>query len=136
VRASACPCPLALLKGLTAAQCLYVLTDDNFPAVREVRFNAGHVACLIEIAKEAQQPVPADQRAVMLRVLAAGVLNNISPLPPAMPAAQVDIETEILLPLLQPIISSVSLPDCANNVEALLSKEVTLLFHMRCCAFD
>jgi hypothetical protein len=120
---------LALLKGLTLAQCLYVLTDDNFPAVREVRFNAGHVSCLMEIAKET--PAIPDERTTMLRVLAAGVLSNISPLPPAMPAAQVDIEGDILLPLLQPIISSISLVDSVNSVHTLLAKEVRLSIHQR-----
>jgi hypothetical protein len=72
VCSAVCSCPLALLKSLTAAQCLYVLTDDNFPAVREIRFDAGYVTCLMEITKEAYQPEVVDQRAVMLRVLVAG----------------------------------------------------------------
>jgi hypothetical protein len=53
-----------------------VLTDDNFPAAREVKFNAGYVSCLVDIAKEGiNQPHvdSVDPRTTMLQVLAAGM---------------------------------------------------------------
>jgi ABC-type maltose transport system permease subunit len=43
-----------------------------------------------------------------------------------MPAAQIDLEQEILLPLLQPIISSVSVPELTSTVEELIAKEVRI----------
>jgi hypothetical protein len=63
---------------LPAAQCLYVLTDDNYPAISDVRSDGSYIACLMSIinpdensptGKSAECP---DPRAVTLRVLASG----------------------------------------------------------------
>lgn len=56
-----------------------MLTDDNFPAAREVKFNAGYVSCLVDIAKEGiNQPQvdSVDPRTTMLQVLAAGMYRH------------------------------------------------------------
>ena len=50
------------------AQCLYVLTDDNYPAISDVKTDASCISCLLSIARE----VNADPRTVTLSVLAAG----------------------------------------------------------------
>ena len=39
---------------LSPAQCLYVLTDDNPPAIDELRSNGAYVACLLTIARPEQ----------------------------------------------------------------------------------
>lgn len=63
------------------AQCLYVLTDDNLPASREVKFNAAYLSYLAGIVQEGisgkGKNVAADERAITLRVLAAGELGDI-----------------------------------------------------------
>ncbi|KAJ7888132.1 hypothetical protein B0H14DRAFT_3856133 [Mycena olivaceomarginata] len=78
-----------------AAQCLYVLTDDNYhPAIADIRSDGSYIACPMSILTpdEISPPpnpngkVPVDSpdpRAVTPRVLASGILRNISPIPPA-----------------------------------------------------
>ena len=82
-----------------------------------------------------------DHRLVTLRVLAAGklrepknlsdmiifpgILRNISPIPPPSATSFVDIDKDIVLPLLQPVISSVSLFDISNSVQELVQREVS-----------
>lgn len=60
----------------SAAQCLYVLTDDNFPAIKEVRSDAAYLACLLNLAKSEEasngKAKEVDQKVVTLRVLCAG----------------------------------------------------------------
>lgn len=117
---------LSALTVNAAAQCLYVLTDDNPPAIREVKSNASYITCLVDIV---QQPSTnevdpkAAERAVMLRVLASGILRNISPLPPFTAAAAIDLESEVILPLLQPLISSISLSSTVDEVHKLLTQQ-------------
>lgn len=48
------------------AQCLYVLTDDNPPAISEVRASAEYTACLLAIAR------PQDGENVSAESLAKG----------------------------------------------------------------
>lgn len=61
---------------LRLAQCLYVLTDDNFPATKEVRTEGGYLSCLLSIAKPQGstngKEKEKDNKAVTLSVLAAG----------------------------------------------------------------
>ncbi|KAL4253634.1 Armadillo-like helical [Abortiporus biennis] len=113
----------------SAAQCLYVLTDDNYVAINEVRTNAEYTACLLGIV----QPEPSlpngkgkdtsDDRAAALRVLCCGILRNITPIPPPSIAATVDIDKDIVLPVLEPILSSVSLPEIAQRALELAEQE-------------
>lgn len=72
-------------EGLTSftsfvAHCLYVLTDDNYPASVQIKTNAAYSSCLLEIAQtRASLPtakgksVKAEERAITLCVLACGV---------------------------------------------------------------
>ncbi|KZT30974.1 ARM repeat-containing protein [Neolentinus lepideus HHB14362 ss-1] len=102
----------------SAAQCLYVLTEDNPPAVNNVRSDAAYVSCLFDItrseAKASEANQDSEERAVILRLLTCGILRNISPLPPSssLPA---DFDRETVIPLLLPVISSVSLLEHSNR---------------------
>ncbi|KAJ7916498.1 hypothetical protein B0H13DRAFT_363355 [Mycena leptocephala] len=112
-----------------AAQCLYVLTDDNYPAISDVRSDGSYIACLMSIinpdenlpnGKSAECP---DPRAVTLRVLASGILRNVSPIPPPSAASAIDIDKDIVLPQLQPVIASISLADASTSVLQLISQQ-------------
>ncbi|KAF8832000.1 hypothetical protein HHX47_DHR1000917 [Lentinula edodes] len=61
-----------------------------------------------------------DHRLITLRVLSSGILRNISPLPQPSAASIVDIDKDITLPLLQPVISSVQLPEIASRAQQLV----------------
>ena len=52
------------------AQCLYVLTDDNHPAISDVRTDAGYISSLLSIARHVNANT--DPRTVTLSVLATG----------------------------------------------------------------
>ncbi|KAJ7233513.1 armadillo-type protein [Mycena haematopus] len=114
-----------------AAQCLYVLTDDNFPAIADVRSDGGYIACLMSIINADEKPMPngksaaecPDPRAVTLRVLAAGILRNISPIPPPSAASAIDVDNDIVLPQLQPVIASISLADASASALQLISQQ-------------
>ncbi|KAK0198737.1 armadillo-type protein [Armillaria mellea] len=124
---------LPIAPVVAAAQCLYVLTDDNDPAISDIRADAGYISCLFDIARSVQDGTKingkskeSDQRSITLGVLAAGILRNISPLPPPAAASFVDIDKDVVLPLLQPVIMSISLPDISNNVQTLVSQQAEL----------
>lgn len=130
------------------AHCLYVLTDDNFPAIADIRADAGYLTCLLGIVQSDEMwsgkgKVLCDQRSVMLGVLVAGrsctmattivnfntligILRNISPIPPLFQASSIDIDKGIVLPLLQPVITSISLLDVSNAAQQLVTQEVLL----------
>ncbi|KAG6842438.1 hypothetical protein C0991_007568 [Blastosporella zonata] len=112
----------------SAAHCLYVLTDDNFPAISEVRADAGYISCLLDIVRSTDAPHgkskdPSDPRSTTLKVLCSGILRNLLPLPPPTAASFVDIDKDIVLPLLQPVISSVSLFDASTRTTELIAKQ-------------
>lgn len=122
-----------------------MLTDDNEPAILEVKSNANYVASLLSIDSVDDSKVHNDavndmsaHRLLTLRVLAAGsllrltsiifeafqgILRNISPLPPTQ-SSPLDVDKSVVIPLLTPIISSVSLVDVSDNVQMLLSQQV------------
>ncbi|KAF9055965.1 armadillo-type protein [Panaeolus papilionaceus] len=113
---------------LSAAQSLYVLTDDNVPAIKEVKNDASYIACLLSIAQQEIKHdlnTQKDPRVVTLAVLAAGTLRNIIPIPPPSAASFVDLDKEVVLPLLQPVISSISIQDVTNTVQELLHRQET-----------
>ncbi|TFY61535.1 hypothetical protein EVG20_g7018 [Dentipellis fragilis] len=113
-----------------AAQCLYVLTDDNRPAIDEIRTNLSYAPALLEIARstdlasdpKGKSPV-VEERAVTLRVLGCGILRNVSPLPPPSAVALVDLEKEVLLPILGPVVSSVSLVEATDAVNSIIQRQ-------------
>ncbi|KAG6830892.1 hypothetical protein H0H92_014043 [Tricholoma furcatifolium] len=66
---------------------------------------------------------PSDPRITTLRVLCSGILKNLSPLPPPTAASFIDIDKDVVLPLLQPVISSVSLLDASAKAMELVTKQ-------------
>ncbi|KIK70596.1 hypothetical protein GYMLUDRAFT_65816 [Collybiopsis luxurians FD-317 M1] len=111
---------LSIAPLLAAAQCLYVLTDDNEPAITSLKSNAGYISCLFSIAQSTANEKgkdPNDHRHITLKVLSSGILRNISPLPPPSSASLVDVDKDIVLPLLQPVISSASLSEAAVRAQ-------------------
>ncbi|EJU02575.1 ARM repeat-containing protein [Dacryopinax primogenitus] len=111
---------------IAAAQCLYVLTDDNDPFVESVRSSGEWVGALMDCARQAEiqpngmngvngvngfpkkdkaKPREDPERQTELRVLACGILRNIIPLPSLLPAAAIDIDAQIVLPTIIPLLS-------------------------------
>ncbi|KAI0308362.1 ARM repeat-containing protein [Multifurca ochricompacta] len=119
--------PLATVTSV--AQCLYVLTDDNPPVGDEIRANLSYVSCLLDIAKargvqDVKRKNPAtEERALTLGILACGILRNLAPFPPPSSIASVDLDKEIILPLLVPVISSVSLHEETSIVRGFVQSE-------------
>ena len=83
--------------------------------------NGSYTSALLSVARG--QSAADDVRALTLKVLATGTLRNISPLPPLTAASAVNIEEEIVLPLLQPLLTSISLPEASKQVQVLAEKQ-------------
>ncbi|KAI0936900.1 hypothetical protein AcV5_004925 [Taiwanofungus camphoratus] len=122
---------LPLSTVTSAAQCLYVLTDENPLVIEEVRSNAAYTACMLSIV-QSDQPVPPrngktqeayDERTLTFRVLCCGIMRNISPIPPPSIAATVELDRDIVLPTLEPILSLVSLSEASDKARELIAKE-------------
>ncbi|KAF7784171.1 hypothetical protein Agabi119p4_336 [Agaricus bisporus var. burnettii] len=118
---------LPLAPVVSAAQCLYVLTDDNIPAIKEVRTDATYLSCLMSIIQPQNtlhtEFMKSDPHAVTLAVLAAGILRNVSPLPPPTAVSQKDLDKDIIFPLLQPIISSSSISQISDLAQELITTQ-------------
>ncbi|KAL5519568.1 hypothetical protein ACEPAH_1251 [Sanghuangporus vaninii] len=114
-----------------AAQCLYVLTDDNPPAIDELRSNSSYTACLLSIARGNYAPAPtsaeakelAEDRVVSVKLLAAGVLRNIQPIAVPSAASAIEIDRTIILPLVLPVLTSISLAEASERVIELVKKQ-------------
>lgn len=122
---------LAVATVASAAHCLYVLSDDNPVVIGEIRNNSSYTSCLIKIAQEeGQQPSTnvqgkhiGDEKKLALRVLSTGILRNISPLPSPPIDSTVNLEKEVILPVLQPLLSSAALLDATQIVQNIISKQ-------------
>jgi hypothetical protein len=126
------------------------LTEDNPPAVTEVRTSGTYISTLLSILKptddlklELKPNDMAGQRLLTLYVLIAGtsimlidpyqaadqvvsgILKNISPVPPPSPASAVDVDKEVVLPLLHPVLASLSLNDITNEAQEAISQLVS-----------
>ncbi|CAE6406722.1 unnamed protein product [Rhizoctonia solani] len=101
-----------------AAQCLYVLSEDNPPAIQNIRSESEYIACLVAISTAPQGPND-DEWDIGVRVLACGSLRNISPLPAALNASSIDIDRSIALPLITPLLSY-SLDEAVGEVKKTL----------------
>ncbi|KAI6120694.1 ARM repeat-containing protein [Pisolithus croceorrhizus] len=107
-----------------AAQSLYVLTDDNWPAIDAMRSDVAYTSCLLDIVRmNAQSNEAPDDRFVMLYVLCCGILGNISPLPPPSAASCLDVSKDLIFPRLQPAISSISLDAAVQQVQELAAHQ-------------
>lgn len=123
--------PLSRLNSSShSAQCLYVLTDDNQIFTNELRNNSEYTGCLLQ-AVHTDTPLSLDQsadlpevRVATLRILIVGILRNISPLPQRSPAESNDLDKTVALPVLQPVISSLSLSQCSEAVQTIINQEV------------
>ncbi|EJC98665.1 uncharacterized protein FOMMEDRAFT_128966 [Fomitiporia mediterranea MF3/22] len=111
-----------------AAQCLYVLTDDNPPAIDELRSNSSYTSCILSVSQgdslpnsaSAEVKELAEVRLDTLKLLAAGILRNIQPIPAPSAASVVDIDRTVILPLVLPILSSISLKEASERVTELV----------------
>lgn len=54
-----------------------------------------------------------------------GTIRNVLPIPPPSAASFLDIDKDVVLPLLLPVISSISLPDTSNLVQQLIQRQVS-----------
>lgn len=52
-------------------------------------------------------------------------MSNVSPLPPPSAASTLDVANDLLLPVLRPVISSVSLDEIAKQVQELVTRQVS-----------
>ncbi|KAI0778843.1 ARM repeat-containing protein [Trametes elegans] len=125
---------LPLSTVTSAAQCLYVLTDENPVIIEEVRTNAEYTACLLAVVRpDGTTPKPngkdrdtSDARATAFRVLTCGILRNISPIPPPSIAATVDLDRDVVLPTLEPVLSSVDLQEVAQAAQQAIDKHESI----------
>ena len=114
---------------------MYVLTDDNPPATSELIANGAYAACLLGIvlpgAENGEVPTQkangkakdtSDDREVALRVLCAGIMKNIEPIPPPSIAATVDVDRDVVLPTLEPVLSSVNLQEAEKQAQQLIEQ--------------
>ncbi|KAF9225574.1 ARM repeat-containing protein [Gyrodon lividus] len=114
---------------VAAAQSLYVLTDDNQPAIDEVRCNVVYRSCLLDILRidgsvqKGKAKDAAEDRFATLKVLCCGIIGNVSPLPPPSVASTPDVNNDIIFPLLQHVISSVSLEEAVQQVQELVTRQ-------------
>ncbi|OSD00854.1 ARM repeat-containing protein [Trametes coccinea BRFM310] len=121
---------LPLSTVTSAAQCLYVLTDENPPMIEEVRSNAEYTACLLTIVRPEEPTTKpngkdkdtSDARAAALRVLACAILRNVSPIPPPSIAATVDLDRDVVLPTLEPVLSSTDLQEAAQAAQRAIDQ--------------
>lgn len=118
------------------------------PVADVVRANFSYASCLLEIAKArggvqevSGKDAAAEERAVSLGILAcgasfservwgsfsvsdphgyAGILRNLAPFPPPSSIASVDLDKEIILPMLVPVVTSVSLQEATETVRELI----------------
>jgi len=60
-----------VLNSSSLAQCLYVLTEENDPAIEELRMNSTYVSCLLDVVQK-ESSSNADERVVTLRTLVCG----------------------------------------------------------------
>ncbi|KZS92874.1 ARM repeat-containing protein [Sistotremastrum niveocremeum HHB9708] len=131
-----------------SAQCLFILSDDNEPAIEALRTASEYVTTLIQIAHSPDPQTPASngvngkskkaaeatteesqpvdsERKIALQIMSCGILRNISPLPSIIPFSAVDLDEKVLLPRLSPLLS-ISLPAEAARVIATISETPTV----------
>ncbi len=131
------------------AQCLYILTDENSPIIEEVRSNAESTACLLATVRTTEAAVKtngkgkdtSDIRADSLRVLCCGtlswwdgryvvaenftgILRNISPIPPPSIAATIDLDRDVVMPTLEPVLNSIDLREASQAAQHALDNQV------------
>ena len=121
------------------AQCIYVLSDDNIPAIEVLRANkSSYIPILLSIVQS--DPVTltgathgkswSEIDTVLLRVLVCGILMNTGPIPvKAMGGEGLDLDRTVILPILTPLLN-VSLGDASNAVETIASQPVSIILKL------
>lgn len=112
---------LPLAPVTAAAQSLYVLSDDNPPTTSELCGNPEYLSCLLGLVRceekvNGNATEPNDPRSLMLRVLAAGILLNLSPFP----TSNISIDNDAVVSLLSPIVCSFRISDYVNDAQELI----------------
>ena len=62
-----------------------------------------------------------------------GILKNVAPVPPPSIVATIDLDKEVILPALHPVLSSISLQQVSQNVQDLVAQEVIRIYQQ--CLF-
>ncbi|KAG0702741.1 ARM repeat-containing protein [Suillus ampliporus] len=120
---------IPFLMSFLAARAKLPIATVTAAAQYELRSNVAYSSCLLEIVHNeggVRGEVFGD-KLTMLKVLSSGILSNVSPLPPPSTASGVDVGREIVLPLLQPVVASVSLIESSALAETLVAKLITSL---------
>ncbi|KAI1793049.1 ARM repeat-containing protein [Ganoderma leucocontextum] len=125
---------LPLSTVTSAAQCLYILTDENSPIIEEVRSNAEYTACLLAIVRTTEATVKtngkgketSDIRDDSRRVLCCGILRNISPIPPPSIIATLDLDRDVVLPTLEPVLNSIELQEASQAAQHALDNQESI----------
>ncbi|KAH9932085.1 ARM repeat-containing protein [Epithele typhae] len=115
----------------SAAQCLYVLTDENPSIINEVRTNAEYTTCLLGVVRSedtapksnGKEKDNSDPRASAFRVLCCGILRNVSPIPPPSIAATVDLDRDVIIPNLEPVLTSIDLQEASQAAHHALENQ-------------
>lgn len=64
----------------------------------------------------------------MLTKRTTGILRNVAPFSPPSAVAALDLDKDVVLPVLVPVVSAVSLSDASHAVEVLVQQQVCTLF--------
>ncbi|TIA89099.1 hypothetical protein E3P99_02242 [Wallemia hederae] len=105
---------------IAAAQCLFILSDENKAFKRHFTDNPGDCTALVDLLQdsfEGQDQV----KATLARILACGIIRNISPLPAVIPAAAIANDSSTILPILMSCLNA-DLGALSAESEALAAK--------------
>lgn len=126
------------------------MTEDNPPAYKHLRSESGWINTLVEVARqgwekagepsgsksakgkgkategmEVEEAEGLERKDMLLRILAAGTIRHIAPLPPLLPAAALDLDTTLIIPLLDQALGT-DLPQINAEVMRLSEELVSL----------
>lgn len=121
-----------------AAQCLYVLSDDNDPTLNVLSKTPAYIPCLCKIAgvegspeqasgdMALDKPAEDDQRQT-LKVLACGILMNLAASSSVAASLPPDLERTTVLPLLVPILSHPIAQSCVKIQQITTAEAVSMI---------
>ncbi|EOR03658.1 hypothetical protein E3P92_02236 [Wallemia ichthyophaga] len=105
---------------IASAQCLFVLSEENSMFKRHFTDNPGDCTALVDIVQDSfdgQDQV----KATLSKILACGIIRNISPLPAVIPAAAIANDSSTILPILISCLNA-DLKSLSDESETLASK--------------
>ena len=56
-----------------------------------------------------------------------GILKNVSPIPPPSVVSTIELDQDVILPILHPVLASISLQEISSNVQELIAQNVRVL---------